>query len=135
MPAAVVQCTEYHGETRSSPRDRLDITANVQTQIVAAYEFIATRTQEGEAPDGRSARSQPASRYPMRAVREIIANALIHRRYDVTFGSVHVRLFRDRIEVSSPGSWGCRTLTPGNEEELGELAGESRPRNFRLPAW
>lgn len=132
MPSALVQCTEYHGETRSSPRDRLDITANVQTQIVEAYEFIATRTRQGEAPDGHSARLQPTSRYPMKAVREIIANALVHRRYDITSGSVHVRLFSDRIEISSPGPWGGRALTPENEEDLRKFAGESRPRNFRL---
>ena len=45
---------------------------------------------------------------------------------------VHVRLFTDRLEVSSPGSWLGRTIDPGVECPLSSLSGHSIKRNFRL---
>jgi hypothetical protein len=45
---------------------------------------------------------------------------------------VHVRLFADRLEVSSPGSWLGRDLPAGKDYDLAELAGHSVKRNFRL---
>jgi len=42
--------------------------------------------------------------YPERAVREAVANALIHRDYG-RLGAVHVQWHDDRLEISSPGGF------------------------------
>jgi ATP-dependent DNA helicase RecG len=42
--------------------------------------------------------------YPERAVREAVANALIHRDY-TRLGAAHVQWFEDRVEVSNPGGF------------------------------
>jgi ATP-dependent DNA helicase RecG len=42
--------------------------------------------------------------YPERALREAVANALIHRDYQ-RLGAVHVQWHPDRIEISSPGGF------------------------------
>lgn len=42
--------------------------------------------------------------YPLRAVREILANALCHRDYSIGGGSVGVAVYDDRLEVTSSGS-------------------------------
>ena len=42
--------------------------------------------------------------YPERALREALANALIHRDYQ-RLGSVHFQWHQDRIEISSPGGF------------------------------
>lgn len=42
--------------------------------------------------------------YPERAVREAVANALIHRDY-TRLGAVHVQWHDDRLEISSPGGF------------------------------
>jgi len=42
--------------------------------------------------------------YPVRAFREAVANALIHRDY-ARLGAVHVQWYPDRIEISSPGGF------------------------------
>ena len=51
---------------------------------------------------------------PMRAVREIVANALVHRNLDAITDSkrVEIRLLQDRLVVTSPGGlWGCLLYT------------------------
>ena len=42
--------------------------------------------------------------YPERALREAVANALVHRDY-TRMGAVHVQLHEDRLEVSNPGGF------------------------------
>ncbi|MCB4757609.1 MAG: hypothetical protein LHV69_11375 [Elusimicrobia bacterium] len=46
--------------------------------------------------------------YPVKALRELIANAVIHRDYSRTDSSVQIEIFEDRIEITNPGS-----LLPG----------------------
>ena len=41
--------------------------------------------------------------YPERSVHETLVNAFIHRDYLVTGSEVHVDIFDDRIEITSPG--------------------------------
>jgi hypothetical protein len=68
----------------------------------------------------------------MVAVREILANALVHRDYRQGDMCVHVRLFQDRLEITSPGTWTGLGLAPEVEHQMGTLMGESVKRNFRL---
>jgi len=64
-------------------------------------------------------------RYPRRAYREAIANALIHRDYEAP-GNLAVRLYSDRLEVANPGGWF------GGVSETNILVTESRRRNELL---
>jgi ATP-dependent DNA helicase RecG len=41
--------------------------------------------------------------YPEKAVREIVANAVIHRDYKITETYTQINLFEDRIEIFNPG--------------------------------
>ncbi len=41
--------------------------------------------------------------YPRRAVREALVNAFAHRNYEDTSRKIRLEIFRDRLEVSSPG--------------------------------
>lgn len=132
LPTAVVQCVQYFGDDLTAHRERVDLYGPLPRQIEQAWRFVADRVRQGEAPSASSARSEPVYRYPMVAVREVLANALVHRNYEDRGRSVHVRLFGDRLEISSPGDWEGRDLPPGTEQSLSALAGESRHRNFRV---
>lgn len=41
--------------------------------------------------------------YPIVAIRELVANALIHQDFEVSGASVMIEIYIDRIEISSPG--------------------------------
>jgi predicted HTH transcriptional regulator len=41
--------------------------------------------------------------YPVKAVREAIVNAIIHRDYQIVGSEIHIDMFDDRLEIVSPG--------------------------------
>lgn len=51
----------------------------------------------------RGMRREENSDYPFKAVREVLVNALIHRDYQNIGAEVHVDMYDDRMEISSPG--------------------------------
>jgi len=61
--------------------------------------------------------------FPKQALRELIANALIHQNFQETGSSVMVELYTDRVEISNPG-------TPPISVE--RFIDEYRSRNKRL---
>jgi tetratricopeptide (TPR) repeat protein/transcriptional regulator with XRE-family HTH domain len=130
--AAMVKCAHYSGTDRAASRDIATFDGTVPSQIVAARQFVADRVSSGEAPSDDSAQLTKVYDYPMVAVREIIANALVHRDYETAKACVHVRLFTDRLEVSSPGTWAGRDLDPKMQYNLSALVGQSIKRNYRL---
>lgn len=42
--------------------------------------------------------------YPQRAITEAIVNSLVHRNYMITGSQIDIDIFKDRIEITSPGS-------------------------------
>ncbi|BCJ39937.1 hypothetical protein GCM10010168_27960 [Actinoplanes ianthinogenes] len=132
LPTAVVQCARFHGTSKGVPFDKTDLDGSVAEQIVQAIEFVAAQSQRGETPTGDSPIARPVFRYPMVAVREIVANAVVHRDYANEVACVHVRVFDDRVEVSNPGGWTTGAIPEGESHPLEGLAGDSHRRNFRL---
>ncbi|GLZ60678.1 TIR-like protein FxsC [Micromonospora sp. NBRC 107095] len=133
VPTAVVQCTQVHGLDKTALMDaQPPFAGSVPEQIVYARDFVAKLVHRGEEPTEDDARAQPFYDYPMIAVREIIANALVHRDYEHAQSCVHVRVYADRIEVVNPGSWQGAELSPDVRRSLGDLTSESRRPNFRL---
>ena len=61
-------------------------------------------------------------RYPVRVLQEAITNAVLHRAYHLN-ADIHIRLFADRVEVESPGTF-PRDVTLANLRRVG-----SKPRN------
>ncbi len=73
-------------------------------------------TEEGKRAD--------KSEYPLRAVREILLNALIHRDYSLHTerSSIRLVMYQDRLEVENPGGlYGRITI-----DELGKAAADTR---------
>ncbi len=132
LPAAVVQCVRFHGTTMTAPLETIDLQGSVPELIVRARDFVAALARTGELPTAGGAYAEAAYRYPMIAVREIIANAVVHRDYADPESCVQIHAFDDRIEIISPGKWGGAPITESGEHPIGQLERRSQKRNFRL---
>jgi predicted HTH transcriptional regulator len=67
----------------------------------------------------------------MVCVRELLANAVCHRDYSDSSRSIHLRVFDDRVEILSPGTWMGATALSGRVA-LSEARSESVARNATL---
>ncbi|GAA2646772.1 TIR-like protein FxsC [Paractinoplanes durhamensis] len=131
--SAIVQCRQIRGVAKDGiAEDQPPLDGSVPEQIMQARDFVAALARRGDRPTEDSAAAQPFYEFPMITVREVIANALVHRDYELDDSCVHVRFYADRIEVVSPGHWVGAELPPGERRPLGDLAAESKKRNFRL---
>jgi predicted HTH transcriptional regulator len=67
----------------------------------AAIAFINSQLPQNE-PIGRAFRSE-VRMYPEKAIRELVANALIHQDFSITGAGPMVEIFSDRMEITNPG--------------------------------
>ncbi|HWO25738.1 MAG TPA: ATP-binding protein [Kofleriaceae bacterium] len=132
MPSARAVCTHYDGVKRTAEAELVPVHGPLPKLIQESLQFLTKRIAHREQQTPGIAEPRIEYEYPMIAVREILANAFCHRRYDDDARHVHVRLFADRIEVLSPGEWVGRAIDQVGEIELGALAMESVRRNARV---
>lgn len=125
ITAVVVPGTEIGALGADGERfiDNERITGPIPEMLDAAVDFVRrnsrTKTIIGE--DGQR-RDKPE--YPVKAVREAILNALVHRDYSIHTENVPVRIemYRDRMEIkSSGGLYGKITI-----DSLGKVRPETR---------
>ena len=116
---AHVSCALFMGTEKVRILDRRDFYRDIPTMIDDAVawiltkinvEFIIEHVQREERPE-----------LPEEALREAVANAVTHRDYRST-ANVHIYVFKDRIEIVSPGG-----LPAGMTEA--DLGVKSMPRN------
>jgi ATP-dependent DNA helicase RecG len=79
-------------------------------QIDAAVKAVLRELEAGLTLAGSGFKTRHV--YPERVVKEAIVNAVIHRDYRLN-RDIFVRIFDDRIEVESPGTFPGK-ITPGN---------------------
>lgn len=132
LPSAKVRCIKYEGKSRDTRRIPHDIYGPLPEQIHNAHSYTLELIGKHDMPVRGSAVSAMLYQYPVVCLREIIANALVHRQYDDHKRMAHIRVFSDRIEVSSPGGWSAGERQLDGTVSLSELKGQSIQRNFRL---
>jgi len=98
--AAKIQCALFKGTSRDIFIDKKEFTGPIQDQIEEAYQFVLRHINTG-ANIERLFRTD-IYELPISAVRETIANAVLHRSY-LDRSCVQVCIYDDRLEVSSPG--------------------------------
>ncbi len=100
-----IQCSVFSGFNRGSQRiitiNRFN--GNILDTIQNAYEFINLRMNHSllKLDDTRI----NIDAYPKRALFEGIVNAVAHRDYYLDGTQIQVDMFKDRLEISSPGSF------------------------------
>ena len=83
----------------------------------------------------KNALRKETSLYPEIALRELIANALVHQDFSIRGSSVTIEIYQDRIEITSPGrllpSKKINRLIGTNPESRNEILA-SAMRRFRI---
>jgi len=98
----VVRCVKYKGSNVASDIiDSMDIDGTLDFQIDNIQKFILRNIRKSSKIVGT--KRVEKYEYPEKAIREIVANAVIHRDYEITETYTQVNLFEDRIEVFNPG--------------------------------
>lgn len=84
--------------------DNKRIEGTIPEMLDGAMSFVNVNTRSRTVIDKNGNRSD-ISDYPMKAVREIILNALVHRDYSFHTEGMPIQLtiFQDRLEVTNPG--------------------------------
>ena len=101
-----VVCTHWKGKEKGEiDGDALDDQEFFGTSLIMllnnAEAFIRNNSKNPWTIRGM--RREEKSDYPFKAVREVLVNALIHRDYQNIGAEVHVDMYDDRMEISSPG--------------------------------
>lgn len=117
--SAHVSCALFLGRTKSRILDRRDFHGDVPSMIDDAMAWILAKINV--ALIVRGVRREERPELPEEALREAVANAVAHRDYR-SAGNVQVYVFKDRVEIVSPGG-----LPEGMTKA--DLEAKSLPRN------
>lgn len=125
ITAVVVPGTEIGnlGEDGERFIDNERITGTVPEMLDAAVDFVR-RNSRTKTIIGEDGKRYDKPEYPVKAVREAILNALVHRDYSIHTENVPIRLemYRDRMEIISCGGlYGKITI-----DSLGKVRPETR---------
>lgn len=99
---AEITAVRFPGETMGDKFTREDITGTLPDQLRRAESFLLDHLRKGISLGKSMARSEQYE-YPMEAARELVVNAVAHRNYNVEGDTIRLFIFKDRMEVTSPG--------------------------------
>lgn len=100
--APVVKCGLFRGKTRAVFIDRRQFVMSVQDQIEEAYKYVLSKINLGASFP--NVRRKDTYEIPPGAIRELIANAVLHRTYvNAEASPITVAIYDDRLEITSPG--------------------------------
>jgi ATP-dependent DNA helicase RecG len=101
LPNATILAAHFPGITFSDEYIKQDIYGNLPDQLRQAEVFIRDNLRRVVRLVGLI--HQETLEYPFEAVRELLINAIAHRDYNIQGDNVHLHIYSDHLEVSSPG--------------------------------
>lgn len=101
FPNAKVECARFKGTGTEEFIDQKSITTHIGLQAEEAYNFVLRHINKGALVEGVYTVSR--WEYPIKAIREIIRNAVVHRQYSLTGKDIKIAIYDDMIEITSPG--------------------------------
>ena len=118
MRGAEITAARFAGDTMSDKFTRQDMGGTLPDQIRKAEAFLHDHLRR-DFHLGRAMAREETFEYPMEAARELVVNAVAHRDYSIQGDAIHLFLFADRMEVTSPGGLpGPMTLTNLRDERF-----------------
>jgi len=121
IAAKSVRVVKYVGKDKSQSDDEVEGTKGYAVGFSGLIKFIVGKLpKEEKYTNGiRSMKSV----YPEDAIREVIANALIHQDFTITGAGPVIEIYSDRLEVTNPGN---------SLIDIDRIIDERRSRNERL---
>ncbi len=92
---------KYRGEGRTETQREQEFTTGYATGFEDIIDYIMAVTPAREVIDRALRRAE--TMFPRDAVRELVANALIHQDFSITGAGPMVEIFDTRIEITNPG--------------------------------
>lgn len=97
-----ITAARFAGEEMGDVFTRQDINGTLPQQIRRAETFLVDNLRKGVQLSEKMARREQLE-YPLKAVRELLVNAVAHRDYSIKGDGIRLYLFSDRLEITSPG--------------------------------
>jgi ATP-dependent DNA helicase RecG len=98
---AWVQCGRFIGTDKADIFDHIDIEAPLPKSVDEIMLFLKKHAMRGA--DFSGIRRKDLWSIPLKILREVVINALVHADYSHRGSPIRVAFFDDRIEVESPG--------------------------------
>lgn len=98
---AYITCLLAKGTDKVHILDRKDFDGGIVSDIEEALRFIERNTRLAYRIE--KLRRENVPEYPVKALREAITNAVMHRDWFIEGANVFVEIYTDRIEIVSPG--------------------------------
>jgi ATP-dependent DNA helicase RecG len=102
LRGADITAARFAGSEMGDVFTRQDISGTLPQQIRRAETFLVDNLRKGVQLSDRMARTEQME-YPLKAVRELVVNAVAHRDYSIQGDGIRLYLFSDRLEITSPG--------------------------------
>lgn len=100
----IIHCRLWNSLTKGSSivLDNKEEKGNLLDTLKFALKFIMSNTKTGFIKENIG-RKEILS-YPKRAITEALINALAHRNYMITGSQIDIDIYKNRLEITSPGS-------------------------------
>ncbi len=101
LPQATIVATHYRGKDRASGQlDAQEIVGPLPDQVADAVKFVVRnmRVAARKTPE-----REDIPQYSKTAVFEAVVNAVAHRDYSMSERRIRISMFKDRLEIESPG--------------------------------
>lgn len=101
LPTAQILATRFPGNSFGDRFIKQEINGPLPEQLAQAEKFLRTNLQNVVRMVGLA--HQETLEYPFEAVRELVINSIAHRDYNAQGDCIHLNIFSNRLEVTSPG--------------------------------
>ncbi|GAB4508841.1 MAG: ATP-binding protein [Anaerolineae bacterium] len=102
LHSAEVMAARFAGDTMSDTFTKQDITGTLPDQLRRVETFLVDHLRKDVRLQQTMKRKEDYE-YPLEAARELVVNAVAHRDYSIRGDGIRLFLYKDRMEVISPG--------------------------------
>ena len=124
FPNAVIKATFINDD--GSEGDIVNITGPLVKQPDKAYNWYEQKI--GKQIDRSHPERQPIYDYPLKVIREVLINAIIHRQYEIEGAPIYLTISNSEIVVKSPGY----PVEPITLEQINNFSAPTVCRNARM---